>query len=524
MLFALRTTHLPLLHLLAASSKAPRTYPHSKTFQDELEPGSTAFEDAWKTFKGFQEITSEDRDENIYASLIDLSNWERPNKKGSAPIKYWVAIETHPTTLEEREGWLKKPLVAELREMMSTHVTEHNASFEVLENNDAMAEHWRGVDVEWWDRIMTCDPADLDTIDNTEQLRREIQLQQAYVSDTKELVAIQKTLTHSVLANNYGDGSKTFVLAEEMGSRVKAVVEVSSLNAVYSATAHPILQLHHSVLNNRRQHAFLGRFATEDDIKQESRLVCPMPKPPPVVAFSDRDIVEKSKIRGPAFVFESQDPLPSVMTSAAEAESSVQAGKRRASSEHPVKASAGSKKSKLASSSSNSTSLLPDITTPDPADPEAPPRERPKAKLKVRDQVVEGTSENSVLSLPHRLICSCIEPASTTSNPVPMIVDPLPADSLSSISTRAVPEETEEDSSRTEAASSQRTIILVPDTQPAAASVLDGPSVPSSEPVPTAQHASLPERMSSISISSAADPSLTPIPGASATGLIDDSS
>jgi hypothetical protein len=393
-LFAMRTTNLPLLHLLAASSKAPRTYPHSKAFEDELQEGSTAFEDAWKTFKGFNKMTSDQREQNIYASLIDLSNWERPTKKGAAPIKYWVAVETHPSTLEEREGWIKKPLIAELRDIMSSHVTEHNASYEVLENNDAMAAYWRTVEVEWWDRLQPVDEQDLDTVDNSEQLRRELQLQQAYVSDTKELVAIQKTLTHSVLANNYGDGSKTFVLSEDMGSRVKAIVEVSSYHTLNSATSQLILQLHHSVLNSRRQHAFLGRFATEDDIQQEPRLVCAMPKPANVVAFSDHDIVEKSKTLGPAFVLESQDQHHSVMTSAEDAESSVQAGKRRASSEHPVKAGAGSKKSKLTSSSSTSPSLLPGIATAGPAVPEAAPRESPKAKPKVKGPVIEGMSEN----------------------------------------------------------------------------------------------------------------------------------
>jgi hypothetical protein len=101
-----------------------------------------------------------------------------------------------------------------------------------------------------------------------------------------------------------------------------------------------------------------------------------------------------------------------------------------------------------------------------------------------------------------------------------MVIDPLPADSLPSTSTRVPLEETEEDAARTEAASSLRTSTLAPDTLLGAAHVHDGSSAPSSEPVPTAQLPLLPERMSSISISASVDPSIAPTPGASTTRLI----
>jgi hypothetical protein len=219
-----------------AQSKAPRAL--AVDSEVRLKDDIDLFTTSWSAEKGFRPVTPysfEDREADLIVSLMSLTKWKRPAKKGSAVFGPWVAAEIHDDTIKERKRFLLISQIRNIRILIADTIHTHNAKHSRTEENRDYFASLTAVDFEWWDRIKLGNPKNVIT-PVLGRVELEYKLQRSWLVDNKAIINLAALLYSGVLANNPQDPLKDRVLSENMYEVVAPVLEVRL--RLFAATSH----------------------------------------------------------------------------------------------------------------------------------------------------------------------------------------------------------------------------------------------------------------------------------------------
>jgi hypothetical protein len=231
-----RSDDLLVFQATMAQSNAPRAL--AVDSEVRLKHDSDLFVTSWTAEKGFKPATPysfQDREANLIISLMALTKWKRPTKKGPAVFGPWVAAEIHDDTIRERKRFLQTSQIRNIRILIADTIHTHNTKHSKSQDNKDYFASLTAADFEWWDRIKLGNPMNVVT-PALARVELEYKLHRSWLADNKAIANVAAFLYSGVLANNPQDPPKDRVLAEDMYEVVVPVLEVSL--RLFAATSH----------------------------------------------------------------------------------------------------------------------------------------------------------------------------------------------------------------------------------------------------------------------------------------------